>query len=332
MKALRILLVVAVSMLMAGSAFGEVVFDMGARADYHVTFESSEVGDADAVTTIEIGDGGRVQFKGTATKELDNGATVEAAGVLHLERESAEVDKSQIKYMNGPLTVTMIKANRPGTFKKGMDLYIPEAAGDPGRYQNDWVSERGVCFEYDGEGMKFAVTVNVHPGDENRLGVRPYVEMMAGPATIRAAVEYVSEFPEDTDADGPSAGNYGAGASVVAEMGAIEASASAAYGVKTGKDAAGEDEKEETMMSVYGYATMSMGPGKIGVMGGYNMMSVEDVDDDATGMQAHVSYEQSDVIVPGLKLTATVGYAAAEDAAKVESTKTGGKVRLRYEY
>ncbi len=330
MKALRILLVVAVSMMMVGSAFAEVTFDMGARADYNITVESAEIDDADAVTVVKIGDGGRVQFLGNASKELDNGATAELEGTLHLETGGAEVDWAQFRYINGPLTVSMLNAERPGTFKKGMDLYIPEAAGDPGRYQNDYVEEQGVCFQYAGEGMEFATTLNVH-GD-NRIGVRPYVEMAAGPATIRGAVEYASEFPEDTDADGPTANSYGGGASVVADLGTIEVSVSAAYGIEGGTDDAGDDIDETAIMSAYAYATMAVGAGEIGVMGGYNMETVDNVDDDAIGVQGHVSYEQGDIIVPGLKLTVSAGFGSATDHSDVDSTVAGGKLRLRYSY
>jgi hypothetical protein len=331
MKALRILLIVAVSMMVVGSAFAqEYTFSMGGRADYEAEYSSEEVGDADAVNTLSIGDGGRVQLKGDASKELDNGATASLIGVINIERSEVKVDKPQVKYANGPLTVTMIKADRPGTFKKGIDMYIPGATGDPGRYQNDWVSEQGVCFEYAGDAMKFATTVNVH--GENKIGVRPYVEMGTGMATIRVAAEVQSGFPEDMDADGPSEMNYGAGASVVMDMSPIEIGISGTYGMKTGKDDAGEDTADESLMSAYAYAKMSVGPGSIQAAGGYNMESVDEVDDDATGMQFTLSYEQGNIIVPGLKLTVTGGYASATGHDDVDATLVGGKMRLRYEF
>jgi hypothetical protein len=305
---------------------------MGGRADFELKYESSEVDKADAVKTMTLNDGGRVQLKGNVSKDLDNGATASLEAVVNVERSEVKSDAARVKYANGPLTVTMIKAQRPGTFKKGIDMYIPAAAGDPGKYQNDWVSEQGVSFEYAGEGMKFATTLNVHPGDGNRIGVRPYVEMMAAGATIRAAAEVVSDTPTNTDADGPKQMNFGGGVSAVATLGAIEVGASGAYGVKGGKDDAGKDVKKTNQMSVYGYAKMSVGAGAVQLAGGYNMQSVEDVDNDATGFQGTLSYEQKNVVVPGLILTATVGYASATDAAKVDSTLTGGKIRLRYEF
>jgi hypothetical protein len=81
MKALRILLAVAVSMLMVGSVFAvsPVELDLSGDAEFWFEYTSSEVGDADAVNAIEVGDtGGELNLKATASKELDNGAVAEA--------------------------------------------------------------------------------------------------------------------------------------------------------------------------------------------------------------------------------------------------------------
>jgi hypothetical protein len=327
MKALRILLVAAMAMMMVSGAFAqEYEFSMGGRADYSLEFTNEEVGDADAVTTIETSDGGRVQFKGNVSKELDNGATAALVGVLHLERDEAKVDDTKVKYISGPLTVTMIKAARESFMSKGPDFYVPQ---DP-LYCGEMVDEKGISFEYAGEAMTMITTVNYE--GENRIGVHPYIEMAMGPATLKAAVEYVSEFPTDTDADGPSTSDFGGGVGLYTEMGAIELGASGGYAVLGGKDEEGEDIDATKQMSVYAYAKMSVGAGTVGVAGGYDMESIDDVDDDYTGYQMNVSYEQGDVIVPGLKLSIGGGYAFNEDHDKVETTKTGGKVRLRYEF
>lgn len=357
MKALRILLVAAMAMMMVSGAFAQE-FTMGGRADYDVEFSSTEVGDADADTNIKLGDGGRVQFIGTASKELDNGATVEASGTLHLETGGPAVDSTKIKYMNGPLTVTMLKADRPSFMSKGPDFYVPQ---DP-LYNGEWVAEKGVSFEYDnGEGMKFVNTLNWENFDKavtktamliddetkeeigtveaavttynmNRIGVHPYVEMGMGAATVKAGIEYVSEFQQNTDADGPTTSNFGGGVGVYATLGAIDVGVSGGYAVKGGKDAAGKDIDATNQMSMYAYMKMAAGAGTFGVAGGYDMESIDNVDDDYTGYQFNVSYEQGDVIVPGLSLAVGGGYAFNESHKKVETTKTGGKVRLRYEF
>jgi hypothetical protein len=327
MKALRILLVVAMAMTMVSSAFAaDAVFSMGGRADYELEFSSTEVGDADAVTMIKTGDGGRVQFKGNVSKDLDNGGTASLSGTLHLERNEAKVDDTKVKYSNGPLTVTMIKASREAAIKKGPDFYVPQGP----LYATEMISEKGVSFEYAGEGMKVITTVNYE--GSNKIGVHPYVEMGMGAATIKAAVEYLTEFPQDTDADGPTVSNFGGGVGVYTTMGALELGVSGGYLVKGGKDDAGDDLDATNQMSVYAYAKMAAGAGTIGVAGGYDMESIDNVDDDYTGYQMNVSYEQGNVIVPGLKLSVGAGYAYNEDHSKVETTKTGGKVRLRYEF
>lgn len=327
MKALRILLVAAMAMMMVSGAFAQdYEFSMGGRADYSLEFTNEEVGDADAVTTIKTSDGGRVQLKGNVSKELDNGATAALEGVINIERDEVKSDAARVKYISGPLTVTMIKASRDSFMDKGPDFYVPQ---DP-LYNGEMVDEKGISFEYAGEAMKFATTVNYE--GENRIGVHPYVEMGMGAATIKAAVEYVSEFPQDTDADGPTVSDFGGGVGLYTEMGAISLGVSGGYAVLGGKDDAGEDLDSTNQMSVYAYAKMSVGAGTVGVAGGYDMESIDNVDDDYTGYQVNVSYEQGDIVVPGLKLSIGGGYAYNEDHDTVETTKTGGKVRLRYEF
>jgi len=328
MKALRILLVAAMAMMMVSGAFAQdYEFSMGGRADYTLGFTSTEVGDADAVTTLETGDGGRVQLKGNVSKELDNGATAALEGVINIERDSVGADAARVKYINGPLTVTMIKAARPSFMDKGNDFYIPQ---DPLYNGEGETSEKGVSFEYAGEGMKFATTVNYE--GSNKICVHPYIEMGMGAATIKAAADYHTEFPTDTDADGPTVSNFGGGVGVSTTMGAISLGASAGYLVKGGKDDAGDDIDATNQMSAYFFSKIPVGAGEIGVNGGYNMESVDNVDNDLTGYQVNVVYEQNNVIVPLLKLDIGGGYSYMEDHSKVETKKTGGQVRLRYEF
>jgi hypothetical protein len=156
--------------------------------------------------------------------------------------------------------------------------------------------------------------------------------MDAGGLTIKAAAEFLSEFPPDTDADGPTVSKFGGGAGVEAELGAITVGAAASYGVTGGKDEEGEDVDQTTIMSAYAYATMSVGPGTIGVAGGYNLETIEDVDDDAMGMQVNLAYVQDDVIIPGMVLETGFGYGSAEDHDTVEATKMGAKVKLIYKF
>jgi hypothetical protein len=327
MKALRILLVAAMAMMMVSGAFAqEFEFTMGARADYELEFTSEEVGDADAVTTIATEDDGRVQFIGNVSKDLDNGATAALEGVLHLTMDGAEVDAARIKYISGPLTVTMLKAIREAAIKKGPDFYVPQGP----LYLTEMVGEKGISFEYAGEGMKIITTVNYE--GSNKIGVHPYVEMGMGAVTVKAAVEYLTEFQQDTDADGPTVSNFGGGVGLYTTMGAVELGVSGGYLVQGGKDEEGEDLDATNQMSAYAYAKMSVGEGTLGVAGGYDMESVDEVDNDYTGYQVNVSYEQGNIIVPGLTLSVGGGYAFNEDHDEVETTKTGGKMRLRYEF
>lgn len=327
MKALRILLVAAMAMMMVSGAFAQdYEFSMGGRADYTLEFTNEEVGDADAVTTIETSDGGRVQLKGNVSKELDNGATAALEGVVNIERDAVKADAARVKYISGPLTVTMIKATRDSFMDKGNDFYIPQ---DP-LYVGEMIDEKGISFEYAGEAMTFITTVNYE--GENRIGLHPYIEMGMGAASIKAAVEYVTEFPTDTDADGPTTSNFGGGVGLYTEMGAISLGVSGGYAVLGGTDDAGDDLDATNQMSVYFMSKIGVGPGEIGLNAGYDMESIDNVDDDYTGYQFNAVYEQKNFVVPGLKLDVAGGYAYNEDHATVETTKTGGKVRLRYEF
>jgi len=328
MKRFVSILCVVASLLLVTSAFAQdYEFSMGGRADYELEFTSTEVGDADAVTEIKTADGGRVQLKGNVSKELDNGATASLEGVINVERDSVGSDAARVKYINGPLTVTMIKAARPSFMSKGLDFYILQGPMYNGEGE---VSEKGISFEYAGEGMKFATTVNYE--GSNKIGVHPYIEMGMGAATVKAAVDVVSEFPQDTDADGPTVSDFGGGVGIETSMGAISLGVSGGYLVKGGKDDAGEDIDKTNVMSAYFYSKIAVGAGTIGLAGGYDAESIDNVDNDYSGFQVNAAYEQGNVIVPGLKLTAGVSYATNTDHDDVDTNKTGAKVRLRYEF
>lgn len=348
MKSLRIVFAAAMAMMMVSGAFAQE-FTMGGRADYELEYSSTEVGDADAVNAIKLGDGGRVQFIGTASKELDNGATVEASGTLHLETGGPEVDSTKIKYMNGPLTVIMLKADRPGFMDQGLDIYVPQ---DP-LYKGEWTNERSLSVEYAGESTKFVTTLNLR-GDEkisitpvnsdgvtgdpvdydanNTIAIHPYIEVGAGSVTIKGLVEYIGTFRQNTDDDGPSLTIFGGGVGIDAALGAMTVGLSGGYGLITGTNEKGNDLLDNGQMSMYAYMKMDAAAGTVGLAGGYNMQTIDEVDEDLTGYQVNAAFERGDVIVPGLKLGIAVGYSFIDDHKKVETTKTGGKMRLRYEF
>ena len=342
MKALRILLVAAMAMMMVSGAFAQEL-EIGGEAEYSIEFDNTEVGDADAVTNIALGDGGNVALTGTVSKELDNGATVSLEGVAILEYDSIGNDGFSLTYANGPLTVKMLDADRDGFMSKGLDVYVPQDE----LYCGELADGRDISFAYAGDTMKFVTTLNWNSGtseyvlivddeeitnevDVNKIGVHPYVEMTAGPATIKALVEVVNKFPQNTDADGPTVTHFGGGVGVEANLGAIEVGASGGYAVLGGTNYAGDDVDATNQMSMYAYAKMAVGAGTVGVGGGYDMESIDDVDDDYSGYQVNFGYEQGDIVVPGLTFKVGAGYAFNESHSKVETTKTGGSVTLVY--
>jgi len=321
MKALRILLVAAMVMMMVPVAFADIT--MEGEAEYAVTFETVDDGDTDT-TNLTLGDGGRISFKGAAEKELDNGATVAVETRLDIKYDEIGKDYIRLKYMNGPLTVQMLKADRPGFMSKGLDKYVPEGPW----YNCETTGERDISFAYAGEGMKFVGTLNVM--GSNTVAVRPYVEMGLGAATLKAAVEYVTEFPTNTDADGPTKTTMGGGAGVEAGLGAITVGASGAYGIIGGTDDMGDDVEDVNKMSAYAFMKMGVGAGTVGLAGGYNMETADSYDNDKTSVQVNAGFEQGNIIVPGLTVKIGAGFATITDENDNETTKTGGNFKLVY--
>lgn len=324
MKALRILLVAAMVMMMVPGAFAEVDW-MNGEAEYAVTYESVEVGDADAVNTLKLGDGGRISFEPKASKELDNGATVEVSTRLDIKYDEIGKDYIRLKYMNGPLTVQMLKADRPGIINKGLDKYVPQ---DPW-YGADKVGERDISFAYAGEAMTSTTTVNWQ--GENKFGIREHVMLGMGALNLEVAGEYLMDsFPADMDADGPSKSIYGGGAALETTMGAIEAGVAAAYGITAETDEAGDDLDDLNTMTASFFVKMGVGDGTVGVAGIYNLETSDAYAEDRTGMQVNAGFEQGNIVVPGLTVKIGAGYSTITDENDVESNKVGGNFKLVY--
>lgn len=323
MKALRILLVAAMVMMMVPGAFAEIT--MEGEAEYAVTYESEEVGDADAVNTLKLGDGGRISMKGVASKDLDNGATVEVSTRLDIKYDEIGKDYIRLKYMNGPLTVQMLKADRPGIINKGLDKYVPEGAW----YGADKVGERDISFAYAGEAMTSTTTVNWQ--GENKFGIREHVKLAMGALNLEVAGEYLMDsFPADLDADGPSKSIYGGGAALETTMGAIEAGVAGAYGITVETDEAGDDLDDVNTMSASFFVKMGVGAGTVGVAGIYNLETSDAYDEDKTGMQVNAGFEQGNIVVPGLTVKIGAGYGTITDENDVETNKVGGNFKLVY--
>jgi len=337
MKALRILLVVAMAMTMVSSVFAaDPSFSISGDAEYVIEYTSEEIGDADAVSTMELKEsGGEINLKGSVTKDLDNGATVKGSFTLEMQlSDNIDADSIQIAYMNGPLTLTFLQADRKDFFGKGYDYWIPSADGDPGRYEGEWTDDGlGFSIGYEGEGMEVVTTVNMDGGDGNLIAVHPGVSMAAGPATISAAVEFLTDFPMNPDDDGPNMTQFGGGVGVETKIGTITVGAAASYGITNSTDDDGEDEPQESIMSAYAYTKVPLsGDIVVGVAGGYNMETIEDVDDDATALQVNVAFAKSNLIIPGLKLEIGAGFGSATDHSNEDSTIVGGDVEFIYSF
>jgi hypothetical protein len=311
-------------MLVCASAFAEVDW-MNGEAEYAITYESVEVGDADAVNTLELGDGGRISFEPSASKELDNGATVAVETRLDIKYDEIGKDYIRLKYMNGPLTVQMLKADRPGIINKGLDKYVPQDAW----YGADKVGERDISFAYAGDAMTFTTTINWQ--GSNKFGIRPHVKMGLGALSVEVAAEYLmDEFQTDLDADGPTKTIMGGGAALETTMGAIEAGVAGAYGITTAKDDAGDDLDDVNTMSASFFVKAGIGAGTVGVAGIYNMETSDAYAEDKSGMQVNAGFEQGNIVVPGLTVKIGAGYSTETDENDVDTNKVGGNFKLVY--
>lgn len=325
MKRILVLAVAMMLVVFAAVAEDDGRFSVSGEAEYAVTYESTEVGDADAVNKLMLGDGGRVSIGVAASKDLDNGAKVAAEARLDMKYDEIGKDYIRIKYMNGPLTVQMLKAERPGPINKGLDKYVPEGPW----YAVEATSERDISFKYAPEGgMVLTTTVNFK--GSNTFALHQFVQMGLGAATVKAAAEYARDFAQDMDADGPTTSTYGGGVGVEASLGAISVGASGAYGIKAATDAAGVDADDVNTMSAYAFTKIAVGAGTLGLAGGYNLQTSDSYAEDKTSVQGNVGFEQGNIMVPGLTVKIGAGYATITSENDVETKKMGGNFKLVY--
>jgi hypothetical protein len=321
----RILVLVAAMMMVMVPVFAQdQQVTVGGEAEYNVEYSSVEVGDADAVNKLMLGDAGRISLYGSASKDLANGAKASVETRFDIKYDEFGKDYIRLKYMNGPLTVQMLKADRPGIINKGLDKYVPEGAW----YGVEATSERDVSFKYAPEGgMAFTTTINFK--GSNFFAIRPHVAIPVGGLTAEAAVEYARDFAQDMDADGPTTSTYGGGAALEGAFGAIWFSVSGAYGITAATDVAGVDADDVNTLSAYASSKITVGTGTIGVAGGYNKQTSDSYANDKSSVQGNVTFEFP-VMVPGLKVQGGAGYVTITDQNDVDTKKTGGKFAVVY--
>jgi hypothetical protein len=278
---------------------------------------------------------GRARMEGKIT--ADSGWYAEGQAGFQSKADSAGTWERWLKVGKDNFAIRVLTPDSPDGFKKGQDVYIVGANGAPGRYEGkQMVKDRGVSIHMTlSEMMNLVTCVLYKPdGSNNAMGVRPRVEIKAGPATVVGSVEYYSVTPQDNDAKGSTTG-YGLAANVEMPVSSLTLGASVGYGVKGGKDSSDKDKDDEITLSTFGYLKVKAGAGTVGLAGGLTNFVYDKAKDEKTLLDAYVSYVQNNVAgVNGLNLELGAGYSATDNkpdgGSDTTNTGMGGRVRIQY--
>jgi hypothetical protein len=343
MKALRILLAVAVAvMMMAPAAFAE--FSIGGNVEINTDFSTSSeekaAADGSDVEMTSFSQGGRVEAAITGKTEMDSGMYAAGKGVFSIGDDGGF--GSGDMYFELGSAGWYMRAGRPeaeGLFGKGADIYIVGAPGAPGRYEANYSRGRdniGAIMAFmPSDALKVEVDVMYgSSGGNNIMGARPLVVFGSGGLTVKAGVDYYMETPQDNDAKGETT-KLGFGGNAEFGMGAITLGASAAMGTVGGKDATDADLDDEQTLSVFGYAKMGVGAGTMGVGGGMTTLSYDKAKDEKDMIEFYVSFD-TPLPVDGAAIKFGASYATAtmkpDGGDETSNNAFGGRVRLWYDF
>jgi len=327
MKRITVVLLVVASLMFVSNVFAADAnkVEIGGTGEYSLTFESVKAEGADDKTYMKLGDGDKIWVKATAEKTLDTGTVVAIGGGFELKPGSFDKGDRWIKVTSGATTWQIFTPDAPDCFGKGQDVYLPDAGVGPYEAKG-WVKDRGFSMKYAAETMTFVATVRYQGGNE--MGIRPHVQLKAGPATIKLAGEYYMKKGEDTDAKEVT-NSFGGGVHVETSAGIATIGGAGTYSSEGGTTADDKDKSTQTTMSGTVYAKVNVGPGTVGAGAMYTQWKDDDSKAEKTSLGTYVSYEMGNFIAQGLKLKLGAGMAmGGEDLDG--SDKTGGKVVLAY--
>jgi hypothetical protein len=349
MKALKVLVAVAVAVMMvAPSAFAlheddiaEVLSAIGidfagyVRSRVSLDIETTEGGAADG------GDLEETIFGGTAKGQIDFSATSDLGAMtasakvsLVMSAGGASSDDAWVALSNDSVEFKLGRFEAPDLHGFGQDFYVPEAPESPEGYTANKArgrKETGMAVMMNpSDAME--VTLGAVYGGDNFIGVRPVVKFSAGAATLTAGGEYYLEMATDND-DESQASIVGFGGKAEFSMGAIGVGAAAAYGIRGGQDADGDDLDEDTNLTVSGWATIGVGEtGTLGVGGRYVMEDLDAVDDDNTSTRVYLSYKIQPFMNDNMRWEVGGGYGVADLADDTSNDAIGFATRLRYDF
>jgi len=343
MKGLKILAVMAVVLMLSSMALAEV--NIGADVEINTDFQTSTQekstaagSDTDMTTFTQ---GGRVRLTVSGKTEADSGLYASLQGQLMANDDGTmSTDDAFIELGNASWYMRAGRVEGESLFAKGQDIYIVGAPLAPGRYEAN--NSRGrtnlgaVLAVMPSDALTVEVdTVYGNSGDNNILGARPLIKFSTSGLTVKGGVDYYMESPQDNNAKGETT-KLGFGGNAEYGMGAITLGASAAMVTVGGKDSADKDLDDESTLSLFGYATMSMGAGTLGVGGGMTSLSYDKAKTEKSMIEAYVSFD-APLPVDGAALKLGASYASATVEKQggglldQDTSAFGGRVRLWYE-
>jgi hypothetical protein len=364
MKALKILLAVAVAVMMMSSvALAELSIsaNVEVNTDFKSTTEESSVaGGSDTEETV-FEQGGRVKVTFEEKTEAESGLYAALKGSFEIKDDgSAAGSDAYFELGSAGWLMKVGRVEGEGLYGKGADIYIVGAPGAPGRYEVNKSRGRGDIgglFAFmPSDALKAEVDMMYSSNDDNNImGARPLVKFSASGLTVKAGVDYYMESPKNADAKGEVT-KLGFGGNAEFAMDPITLGASVGMLTDGGKDAVpvvddlgiptgevGEvDKDEEKTLSVFGYAKMSMGVGTLGVGGGMTTFEYDKASTEKSMMEFYGSFD-APLPVDGAAIKLGVSYATAKlekqgvDADGVpiedqENSAFGGRLRLWYEF
>lgn len=321
------MLAVLATLFVVQGALAELSFSAAFRADHDMKMTSKETS-GDDVKTREQSVGGRVSFEVKGRKEAESGLYAEGVGVAHIKLDgTVGMDNARLIIGTSSWWMHLGKVDKIGTDGKGQDTYIVEAPNAPGSYNMGDVNERGVSFFMKpSDTLQFNLKL-AYEGSNN-LGVRPAIEVKAGSLTFKAAGEYEMNTPTDPDAENKTT-MMGGGAYVEAALGTVTVGGFGSYRIAGGTDTAGDDLDDVNTLSTFAYAKLGLGAGTLGIGGGYDIKSQDNVD-DVTGIRGYVSYCQEKIGgIDGLKVI-VAGSGATADDGTYKGNAFGGRIRVEF--
>jgi hypothetical protein len=340
-----IVLMLAVTFLFTQVAFaGITAMDVELDTDFSSSTEEKSTATGSDTDLTNFAQGGRIEVNFGGKTENEDGMFVAGYADIDLNDDgSIDTDDMYVQIGAPAWSVKVGRFEGEGLMSLGEDVYIAEAPGGPDRYEGNYSRGRdyvGLALNFNaGDALMIEVDMMYdESGDNNVLGGRPLVMFSTEAFTLKAGADYYMESPKNNDAKGETT-KMGFSADASFAMGNMTIGAAGAMGTVGGKDvdaATGNevDKDDEKTLTVWGYLTMGVGEGTLGVGGGMTMLEYDKADTEKSHLQAFVSYAQP-LPVEGATVKLAGSYAGAElekQTGLEDQSNSAFGVRLRLCY